>query len=46
MYREVVTQSFICMMWDVIVTEQVDPSIRGFSFRGFGYLWPEKNLEN
>ena len=49
MYREVVTQSFICMMWDAIVTAQVDPSIHGFSFHGFGYLRftvARKNLEN
>jgi len=44
MCREVVTQSFICMMWDVIVTVQVDPCVCGFS-----YLWftvAQKNLEN
>jgi len=44
MCREVVTQSFICMMWDVIVTVQVDTCICGFN-----YLWftvAPKNLEN
>ena len=35
MYREVITQSFICMMWDAIVTVQVDPSIWGFGYLRF-----------
>jgi len=49
MHREVVTQSFIYMMWDAILTVWADPCICGNVSTVsviHGLLWPEKNLEN
>jgi hypothetical protein len=39
MYREVVTQSFIYIMWDAIVTVQADPHVCEFIIHGFSYPW-------